>query len=167
MLIPEEKIDAIFQLMKKDLIKPENRILILIYLNCDSICATKIIGTLLKQNYIQYSLKPIISLENLYQIIKEDLTEEIVSLLLINCGGQIDIIHDLNIQKDITIYICDSHLPFHENNIKDEEKVNIFIFYLLLFRYYYLIVIYLLLLFNHHNLLKKYQILHQFLITIV
>jgi hypothetical protein len=44
---------------------------------------------------------------------------QISSIIMINCGGTIDIVEFLQPPPDATIYILDSHRPYHLNNVRE------------------------------------------------
>jgi hypothetical protein len=44
---------------------------------------------------------------------------QISSVIMINCGGTIDIVDFLQPPPDATIYILDSHRPYHLNNVRE------------------------------------------------
>lgn len=44
---------------------------------------------------------------------------QISSIIMINCGGTIDIVDFLQPPPDATIYILDSHRPYHLNNVRE------------------------------------------------
>src|SRR4051812_2794580 len=113
MFIPNDKLDAVFKLIKKDALNKHSKVLILVSTDCDSICAGLILVSLFQQEYISYILKPVSSYEALFET-KELLADgEVISLVLINCGGSVDILQFLQLSTtNITVYICDSHLPY-------------------------------------------------------
>lgn len=47
--------------------------------------------------------------------------------MLINCGGTIDIIEELEPEEDVIFFIVDSHKPTDVCNIYSSSQVNIFI----------------------------------------
>lgn len=47
------------------------------------------------------------------------------SLVLINCGGGVDIVQYLGLDsKQLTVYLIDSNHPIHPANLQDESKVR-------------------------------------------
>jgi hypothetical protein len=140
MFVPGDKLDAAFSLLKRDALRPGTRVLILVATDCDSLCAAKILVGLLKLCYISYSLRPVTCNESLFAALQEELDSSqsmdgdisISSCFLINCGNTVDLAgflrqdHMQQYQPPITVYVCDSHLPAHTNNIQDQEQVCVF-----------------------------------------
>ena len=119
-------------------------VLIFVAPDCDSLCACKILTTLFKIDFILYQIKPVASYEDLMQA-KGSLTADIRSIILLNCGANVDMIQFFELDPATTnkaIYIIDAHRPFHYQNILDQsghvfivghEDEKVFLFLLLIF----------------------------------
>jgi len=50
------------------------------------------------------------------------------SVVLINCGGTIDLAEFFSLNENTTIYVFDSHRPTHLNNLYESDNVDLFFF---------------------------------------
>lgn len=107
------------------------QVVILVSNSIDSICALKIIITLLKSDGISHYFLPISTydcLRNFSQRIDGD--ESIKTIICINVGGILDISQFLNINSELTnIYILDSHRPLNLHNLYGSNNFHITVFY--------------------------------------
>lgn len=126
MLLKSHLFHGAFSLIIKDAIGAEITVLILTTNECDSICGARIFTSLLQKEFIRYSHIPISCEEDFKNI---QIPPSIQSLVLINCGGTIDIMQHIPalVESSITVYIFDSHLPHHPSNINDPEQVSNFL----------------------------------------
>lgn len=48
------------------------------------------------------------------------------SIFLINCGGNMDLfgLFDLHENNNLSIYVVDTHRPYHSSNVKNMKNVN-------------------------------------------
>ncbi|XP_057295663.1 cell division control protein 45 homolog isoform X1 [Hydractinia symbiolongicarpus] len=100
------------------------RILVLVALDVDALCACKIVKLLFKQDNIQYTIIPVSGVSDLKSSYDEH-REQIKHFLLLNCGGNIDL-DILEPDDDTTFYIVDSHRPLDLNNVfKEQVKILI------------------------------------------
>eukprot|EP00768_Dysnectes_brevis_P007985 gnl/Dysnectes_brevis/699_a771_2284.p1 GENE.gnl/Dysnectes_brevis/699_a771_2284~~gnl/Dysnectes_brevis/699_a771_2284.p1 ORF type:complete len:693 (+),score=144.52 gnl/Dysnectes_brevis/699_a771_2284:34-2112(+) len=84
-------------------------------IDCDSVCASSILSTLMKEEGITFSLHAIRTTVELISSLNELFeNEEITTVVLINCGGAIDLQAQLDIDIDksvVNIIIIDSYRP--------------------------------------------------------
>lgn len=74
--------------------------------------------------HLIYPVKGLIDLQNAYEsIIKE--SHDSKTVILLNCGGNIDIYELFNLEEheDLKIIICDSHRPYHRNNVNNKSQI--------------------------------------------
>ena len=65
--------------------------------------------------------------EELAEQYSELCTDDIKSVIMLNCGGSKDLIEFLNIEiENLTFYVIDSHLPHHIANINNTTQVLLF-----------------------------------------
>lgn len=100
------------------------RILVLVALDVDALCACRIIKNLFQQDNVQYTIVPVSGIDNIKELYDEH-KEQIKIFLLINCGGNIDF-DVLEADEDSTFYVVDSHRPLDLNNVfKEQIKILI------------------------------------------
>lgn len=99
------------------------RILLVVNYDLDAICASKILQTLFKLDNVLYSLVPVMGLRGLQRAFAEH-KHDINHVVLINCGGCIDLVDVLQATEDVIFYICDSHRPYDICNIYSTEQVS-------------------------------------------
>ncbi|XP_060533412.1 cell division control protein 45 homolog [Cylas formicarius] len=100
------------------------RILLVVHYDIDSICACKILQSLLKYKHIVYTLSVVQGISDLKQAYTEH-CEDVKFFVLINCGGTIDIIEELEANDDVVFFILDSHRPIDLCNIYSNGQVRL------------------------------------------
>ncbi|KAK7077931.1 DNA replication initiation factor cdc45 [Halocaridina rubra] len=106
-----------------DVIKGK-RVLVLTHFDIDGICASKILQSLFKTDHILYTVVPIQTCSDLVEAYQHH-AEQIKHIVLLNCGGCIDVVDILQPEDDIVIFIADSHRPLDICNIYSGEQVRI------------------------------------------
>lgn len=101
------------------------RILVIVNYDIDAICASKILQTLFRYDHMVYSIVPIMGIAGLRRAYTEN-KDDIKYVLLINCGGCLDIVELLDPEADVTFFVCDSHRPMDVCNIYNEGQVILF-----------------------------------------
>lgn len=104
------------------------RILIIVNYDIDAICTSKILQALFKYDHMLYSVVPIMGLAGLQRAYSEH-QGDVKFVILINCGGCVDIVELLQPDEDVTFFICDSHRPLDVCNIYSDRQVNIYQIY--------------------------------------
>ena len=99
------------------------RILIIVNYDIDAICASKILQSLFKYDQMVYSVVPIMGLAGLQRAFQEN-QDNVKYVILINCGGCIDIVEYLQPDEDVVFFVCDSHRPFDVCNIYSDKQVK-------------------------------------------
>ncbi|CAG9862231.1 unnamed protein product [Phyllotreta striolata] len=102
----------------------DKRIFLMVHYDIDSICACKILQSLLKYKHILYSLAVIKGIEDLKTAFEENCSD-VKDFVLLNCGGTIDIVEELDPEEDITFFILDSHRPTDLCNIYSNGQVRL------------------------------------------
>lgn len=98
------------------------RILVIVNYDIDAICASKILQTLFRYDHMVYSIVPIMGIAGLRRAYTEN-KDDIKYVLLINCGGCLDIVELLDPESDVTFFVCDSHRPMDVCNIYNDGQV--------------------------------------------
>ena len=97
-----------------DLLQKQNeRILLVTNIDVDSVCAVKILQTLLQCDNIEYTLVPIQGKSDLIKAFEDNTGEDsgVNYVVLINCGATMDLEDFLHPHKDLVIFVADSHRP--------------------------------------------------------
>uniref|UniRef100_A0A2H8TQS0 Cell division control protein 45 n=1 Tax=Melanaphis sacchari TaxID=742174 RepID=A0A2H8TQS0_9HEMI len=102
----------------------KNKILILVNYDVDAICAAKIFQYILRFDNVVYVLVPVKTTTELKKAYKEQ-KAEIKFIMLINCGGSLDIIDILEPEEDIIFFITDSHRPTDICNVYSSSQIRI------------------------------------------
>lgn len=96
----------------------------MIHYDIDSICTCKILQSLLKYKHILYTLAIIGGIDDLKTAYREN-CNDVKYFILINCGGTIDIVEELEAEDDVTFFILDSHRPTDLCNIYSIRQVRL------------------------------------------
>lgn len=128
MIIPLQDFDATFQnLVSRSTPIGSTTILILTSPTPDSICALKILTSLLQNHLLAHAIKPVSSYTHLLQIYNSDVLEnaEIKTCILVGCGVLVDLVDHFGIeeQDSVQFYVIDSHRPANLGNLYSNENV--------------------------------------------
>ncbi|XP_014285978.1 cell division control protein 45 homolog [Halyomorpha halys] len=99
-------------------------ILLLVNNDIDAICASKIFQNLFKCISTLYTLVTVEGLQELQEIYA-NYSEQSKFILLINCGGTVDIVETLQPDEDVIVFIVDSHKPTDVCNVYSRSQVRI------------------------------------------
>lgn len=117
----------------------------------DAICAVKILQCILRFDNIVYVLVPVKTVTELIKAFEEQKVDvrtsvfllfmlilfsifkyyiffQVKHVVLINCGGTLDIIEVLEPEEDITFFVVDSHRPTDICNIYSSSQVFYFLY---------------------------------------
>ncbi|KAI8394143.1 CDC45 family [Radiomyces spectabilis] len=116
-----------YEQIKRDSI--EGSCIVFVASDVDALCACKIFQGLLKSDIIQHKIVPVAGYKDLMkaneELIKKDL--DLRSVILINCGGLVDITQYIQVSEQVNIYIIDSHRPLNLDNAVHDNR-NVFVF---------------------------------------
>jgi len=98
------------------------RVLIFVNFDVDAICSCRILQYLLLCDTVSYSIIPVQNLNELVAAYKES-CEQTNHIILINCGGTVDIVQTLEPTEEKIFYIADSHRPYDVCNIYNDGQV--------------------------------------------
>lgn len=99
------------------------RVLLLVHYDVDAICSCKILQELFKCDNISYTLVPVGGIADLKTAYEEN-NEEIKYVVLVNCGGTIDIVDILQPDEDVVFFILDAHKPTDVCNVYSDGQVK-------------------------------------------
>ncbi|KAM7452073.1 DNA replication initiation factorcdc45 [Porites harrisoni] len=100
------------------------RVLVLVSMDVDSLCACKILQWLFKCDNVQYTIVPVSGKEDLVRAYHEH-SEQLKHIFLVNCGGNLNILEILEPEEDVMFYIADSHRPLDLDNIYNQDQVKL------------------------------------------
>ncbi|XP_053616886.1 cell division control protein 45 homolog [Plodia interpunctella] len=101
-----------------------NRVLLLVHYDVDAICTCKILQELFKCDNISYTLVPVGGIVDLKTAYEEN-NEEIKYVVLVNCGGTIDLVEVLQPEEDVVFFVLDSHKPTDICNVYSDGQVRL------------------------------------------
>ncbi len=100
------------------------RILVVANVDVDSVCAVKILQTLLKCDHVSYTLVPIRGKMDLKRAFVEN-GAGVKYAVMINCGASIDLMNFLDPPEDLVIFVADSHRPIDVCNVYNDGQVRL------------------------------------------
>ena len=111
-----------------DLLQHE-RILLVANIDVDSVCAVKILQTLLQCDNVQYTLVPVQGKSDLIRAFEDNTGEDsgVRYVVMINCGATIDLVDFLEPPENLVIFVADSHRPIHVCNAYNDGQVRLIV----------------------------------------
>lgn len=100
------------------------RVLVLVSMDVDSLCACKILQWLFKCDNVQYTIVPVSGKEDLARAYHEH-SEQLKHIFMVNCGANLNILEMLEPEDDVMFYIADSHRPIDLDNIYNQDQVKL------------------------------------------
>ncbi|PZC80648.1 hypothetical protein B5X24_HaOG214215 [Helicoverpa armigera] len=101
-----------------------NRVLLLVHYDVDAICTCKILQGLFKSDNVSYTLVPVGGIGELKQAYEEN-NEEIKYVVLVNCGGTIDLVDILQPEEEVVFFVLDAHKPTDVCNVYSDGQVRL------------------------------------------
>ncbi|KAL6254953.1 cell division control protein 45 homolog [Pogonomyrmex barbatus] len=101
-----------------------SRCLLLVNFDVDAICACRILQQLFKNDHMIYTLVPVRGIQDMINAFDEN-CEEIKNVVMINCGGTLDLVELLRPDESVVFFILDSHRPYDLCNIYSENQIRI------------------------------------------
>lgn len=100
----------------------KKKILLLVSLDVDAVCALKILQFLFETDNVQYTAIPVSNVADCVKAYNAH-SQNINCLILLNVGSTFDVIEDLDVNSSITVFVADSHRPVNFYNIYREEQI--------------------------------------------
>ncbi|XP_052739177.1 cell division control protein 45 homolog isoform X3 [Bicyclus anynana] len=101
-----------------------NRVLLLVHYDVDAICACKILQELFRCDNVSYTLVPVGGLSELKSAYEEN-NEEVKYVVLVNCGGTVDLVDILQPDEHVVFFVLDSHKPTDICNVYSDGQVRL------------------------------------------
>ncbi|ELK09824.1 CDC45-related protein [Pteropus alecto] len=102
------------------------RVLLLVALDVDALCACKILQALFQCDHVQYTLVPVSGWQELETAFLEH-KEQFHYFILINCGANIDLLDILQPDEDAIFFVCDTHRPVNVVNVYNDTQIKLLI----------------------------------------
>ena len=128
MLITKEDLAELWKHLTSEATNGTCSTMIFVANNCDALCACKILTDLLKQSSIQYTCVPVFSYSEIDENLSEEkLSEDIKSLIFLNCAAKLDVNSLWFQEKDLGIktFIFESQRPLHHNTVLSQKAVYV------------------------------------------
>uniref|UniRef100_A0A2P2I587 Cell division control protein 45 homolog n=1 Tax=Hirondellea gigas TaxID=1518452 RepID=A0A2P2I587_9CRUS len=97
------------------------RVLVLVHFDLDAICSGKILQSLFHADHILYTLCPVLTHTDLHTTVQNH-KEQVGCIILLNCGGALDLVEFLELPDNMTVFVADTHRPLHVCNIYSEHQ---------------------------------------------
>lgn len=117
----------VFETARKVCLFLFQRVLLLVHYDVDAICTCKILQGLFKSDNISYTLVPVGGIAELKQAYEEN-NEEIKYVVLVNCGGTIDLVDILQPEEEVVFFVLDAHKPTDVCNVYSDGQVSFLTF---------------------------------------
>lgn len=102
----------------------EERILVLVNNDVDSVCSIKILQHLFKCDNVLYTLIPITGKKDMYNEYNS-LAEGYKYILLVNCGATLDLYEFLEPRDEMIIFVADFHRPIEVTNLYNDGQIRL------------------------------------------
>ncbi|KAJ3086943.1 hypothetical protein HK102_012141, partial [Quaeritorhiza haematococci] len=124
----EHYAEEFYQHVKRQALPPGTpTVLIFVANDVDALCACKMLLSLLKADCIAHKVIPVAGYTDL-SFANEDLidgNEELRSIVLLNCGGLVDLGEFLSLGDEMTVFVVDSHRPINLRNFFGNDQIYV------------------------------------------
>ncbi|KAF9426746.1 hypothetical protein BGZ94_006075 [Podila epigama] len=103
----------------------QSTVLFFVAADVDAICAFRILTTLFRSDSISYVVVPVASIDDIQREAKQ-ISSAIRSIIMLNCGGLLDLEEYIELSEDVTIYVLDNHRPVNLKNAFWNNEVIVF-----------------------------------------
>jgi len=102
------------------------RVLVLVAMDVDALCASRILQTLFQIDHVRYTVVPVSGPMDLESCLVEHL-EQVQHVVLINCGATFDVVEAMQQSDDVIFYVIDSHRPLDVCNVYNSRQVKLLV----------------------------------------
>ncbi|CAG0888357.1 unnamed protein product [Cyprideis torosa] len=93
------------------------RSLVIVHHDVDALAACRILLHLLRSDHALYSVVSVVGLTQLRKAFRDHANPQTQNIILVNCGGTIDLVEFLEPLPSQTVFVADSHRPLDVYNI--------------------------------------------------
>eukprot|EP00457_Paulinella_chromatophora_P004477 gb/GEZN01004489.1/.p1 GENE.gb/GEZN01004489.1/~~gb/GEZN01004489.1/.p1 ORF type:complete len:584 (-),score=68.31 gb/GEZN01004489.1/:81-1832(-) len=124
MIIDKDGLDEAYNTIVQDALSQVCTVLIFVSPEADSLCGLKVLTHLLQADSIQYTVKPVSGYEDIAKANEELIksSEQLRSIIMLNCGGIVNLQQFLTLTDDMCVYVIDSHRPYHLDNVRQSNE---------------------------------------------
>ncbi len=117
------------------------RTLLLVHMDVDAICATKILVSLLKCDQVPYTLVPVSGRKGLIEAFRDNVAaaleagSDLKYVVLVNCGATVDLVQDFGLDDDedelsealskLVLFVADTHRPVEVCNVYNDGQIRL------------------------------------------
>ncbi|KND03063.1 DNA replication initiation factor CDC45 [Spizellomyces punctatus DAOM BR117] len=100
-------------------------VLIFVSPDADALCALRILVNLLKSDCIAHKVVPVAGYTDLSEANEDhvEANEELRSIIMLNCGGLVDLTEMFSLSEEMTVYVCDSHRPLSLQGLFGHDQI--------------------------------------------
>ncbi|XP_075212608.1 cell division cycle protein 45 [Lycorma delicatula] len=99
-------------------------VLLLVNYDIDAICSCKILQWLFQSEDVMYTLVPVLGVTDLITAFHDHL-QDMKYVILVNCGGTVDLVDLIEPEEDVVIFVIDSHRPTDLCNIYSLSQIRL------------------------------------------
>lgn len=99
-------------------------VLILVSNEPDSLCCCRILTSLLRAELVAHKVKPVRGYDDIARANDTLIVPnpDLSTIIMINCGGTVDLVDFLELDESRIVYVLDSHRPFDLMNVQDDNQ---------------------------------------------
>eukprot|EP00026_Physarum_polycephalum_P005984 Phypoly_transcript_06023.p1 GENE.Phypoly_transcript_06023~~Phypoly_transcript_06023.p1 ORF type:complete len:551 (+),score=62.68 Phypoly_transcript_06023:96-1748(+) len=117
----------VYNMIKTDALGNASSVLIFVSTDCDSLCACRILTSILESDCIKFTTYPVAGPDDLTNadanLIQDN--DELRSIIMINCGGGVNLMDYFTLAENVVVYVIDSHRPYSAQNIVNDSSIVI------------------------------------------
>lgn len=124
MLIDRKKLDEAYTIIKQEAETQRSKsVVVFVSLEVDALCAFKVLTALMRSDAIEWQAFPVAGYAELKKANDTFMqgNEDIKSVIMINCGGSVDLKEFFSLDESVSIYVLDSHRPYHLHNVRESN----------------------------------------------
>ncbi|KAL7751816.1 DNA replication initiation factor cdc45 [Sorochytrium milnesiophthora] len=128
MFIGEVGFQEQYEDIKRGAIHGGESVLILVSPDADALCACRMLVGILRTDLIAHKVLPVSSYSDLTALNDEVIADndELRSVVLLNCGGVVNVQDFLSLNDQVRCYVIDSHRPYNLDNLFGNHQVVVF-----------------------------------------
>ena len=126
MLWQKEELDLLYRDIRKKAASGGSTVLLLVAQDVDALCASRVLAGILRSDNVSYKVKPVLSYDDLDLVYNAEMKDnyDLRSVVLLNCGGRINLREKYPLEEGAVYYVLDSHRPLYHVNL-DESVTDV------------------------------------------